>query len=245
MTQRASLGIELGLPREQARVLARLTTPDKIQRFITALPMNFSIGKTARSVSATLRVNRAHCFEASLVAALSLWMNGDPPLLVDLGAAEGDVDHVVAVFRRSGHWGAISKSNTPYLRFRDPVYRSIREVALSYFPQYVRRRRKTLRTYSLPVDLRRFDPGLWVSHARYSHEIVDALTGARHFSILPPASSGRLRPIDPIEFRALLLNDHRPPATGRTPSPPGREGGAARSSRSRRTAAAAPAIAAG
>jgi hypothetical protein len=118
------------------------------------------------------------------------------------------VDHVIALFRRGRYWGAISKSNSPFLRYRDPIYRSLRELALSFFPQYVKLRRKTLRTYSVPVDLRRHDPKLWVTRPGFCHELVDVLTGARHFAILPPGRESSLRPIDEIEARANLLRDY-------------------------------------
>ncbi|MFM8435347.1 MAG: hypothetical protein ACKOBP_08425 [Planctomycetia bacterium] len=142
------------------------------------------------------------------MAAYALWVAGEPPLVMDMGAARGDVDHVVALFRRGRCWGAISKSNSPFLRYRDPIYRSLRELALSFFPQYVHRRRKTLRTYSAAVDLRRFDPALWVTHPGFCHEVIDALTAARHFSLLPPHGGARLRPIDEIEARSNLLKEY-------------------------------------
>ena len=129
---------------------------------------------------------------------------------MDMGAARGDVDHVVALFRRRGHWGAISKSNSPFLRYRDPIHRSLRELAISFFPQYVKRRRKTLRTYSVAVDLRRFAPSLWATHPGFCHEVVDSLTAARHYPILPAGPTTTLRPIDEIEARSNLLQDHPP-----------------------------------
>lgn len=138
-----------------------------------------------------------------------LRLAGEPPLLMDMGAARGDVDHVVALFRRHGCWGAISKSNSPFLRYRDPIYRSLRELSLSFFPQYVKKRRKTLRTYSVSFDLRRVDPGLWVTHPGFCHQVVDALTAARHSTILPPGGDRSLRPIDEIEARSNLLRDPR------------------------------------
>jgi len=159
------------------------------------------------SVVAVLREKRAHCVEGAFVAACALWLAGFPPLLMDMGAARGDVDHVVALFRCGRLWGAISKSNSPFLRYRDPIYRSLRELSLSYFPQYVKKRRKTLRTYSVAVDLRRYDPSLWVTHEGFCHTMVDTLTGARHFSLLPPGSERHLRPIDEIEARSNLLKD--------------------------------------
>lgn len=155
----------------------------------------------------TLRHEEAHCVEAAFIATFGLWLAGEPPLLMDMGAARGDVDHVVALFRRHGCWGAISKSNSPFLR-RDPIYRSLRELSLSFFPQYVKKRRKTLRTYCVSVDLRRVDPGLWVT------QVVDALTAACHFTILPPGGDRSLRPIDEIEARSNLLRDPGGRATG-------------------------------
>jgi hypothetical protein len=159
-------------------------------------------------VAESLRRGEAHCVEAAFVAACALWLAGEPPLVMDMGAAQGDVDHVVAVFRRRGHWGAISKSNSPFLRYRDPIYRSLRELSISFFPQYVKKRRKTLRTYSVSVNLRRFDPALWITHPGFCHEVIDSLTAARHFSILPPGTATPLRPIDEIEARSNLLRDH-------------------------------------
>ncbi|MFM7205401.1 MAG: hypothetical protein ACKO4T_01845 [Planctomycetaceae bacterium] len=214
-TSGTRLGIRLGLPRHQATQLARLQTPARIQDFVNRLRWNSeTAGPTARSVAEALQHGEAHCVEAAFVAACGLWLAGEPPLLMDMGAARGDVDHVVALFRRRGCWGAISKSNSPFLRYRDPIYRSLRELALSFFPQYVRRRRKTLRTYSVSFDLRRVDPGLWVTHPGFCHEVVDALTAARHHSILPPDGDRDLRPIDEIEARSNLLRDHPPRGDG-------------------------------
>lgn len=207
----AALGIALGLPRPVAAQLAGLRTPERIQDFVNALPWNTeATGPTGRSVAEALRHGEAHCVEAAFIAACGLWLAGEPPLVMDMGAARGDVDHVVALFRRRGHWGAISKSNSPFLRYRDPIYRSLRELTLSFFPQYVKKRRKTLRTYSTSIDLRRFDPQLWVTHGSFCHEVIDSLTAARHFTILPKGGEGLLRPIDEIEARSNLLRDHPP-----------------------------------
>jgi hypothetical protein len=202
--------LNLGLPRATEARLRRLRTPEKIQSFINRIPWNYEEqGHTARSVVGVLEHNLAQCIEAAFVAAAALSLAGHPPLLMDMGAARGDVDHVVALFRRRGHWGAISKSNSPLLRYRDPIYRSLRELSLSFFPQYVKGRRKTLRTYSVPVDLRKHDPTLWATHERsVCQEMVDVLTVARHFPLVPPEAEGDLRPIDEIEERGSLLNEH-------------------------------------
>lgn len=202
--------LELGLPAAIESRLGRLRTPERIQGFVNRIPWNTEAnGPTARSVVETLRHNVAHCIEGAFVAAAALALAGHPPLLMDMGAARGDVDHVVALFRRRGLWGAISKSNSPLLRYRDPIYRSLRELSLSFFPQYVKGRRKTLRTYSVSVDLRKLDPVLWVTHeGPMCQEMVDILTTARHFPIVPPEAAGDLRPIDEIERRGALLSEH-------------------------------------
>lgn len=201
----------LGLPPVAEVRLARLRTPERIQSFVSRIPWNLEpVGHTARSVVGVLEHNAAHCIEGAFVAAAALALAGHPPLLMDMGAARGDVDHVVALFRRRGLWGAISKSNSPLLRYRDPIYRSLRELSLSFFPQYVKGRRKTLRTYSVSVDLRKHDPALWVTHeGPVCQEMVDILTIARHFPIVPPEAASDLRPIDEIERQGALLNEHR------------------------------------
>src|SRR5216684_477813 len=149
---------DLGLTRAEFLVLTRLSTPEKIQGFLDALPANFEIGgQTCLSVREVLRRRRAHCIEGAMLAACALWVHGEPPLLMDM-RAERDYDHVVALFRRGTCWGAISKTNGIGLRGRDPVYRNLRELAISYFHEYCNRRdHKTLREYSLPYDLRRAD----------------------------------------------------------------------------------------
>ncbi len=203
-------GIDLGLPEQAENQLRRLRRPERIQSFINRIPWNTEPdGHTARSVIGVLEHNAAHCIEGAVVAAAALATAGHPPLLMDMGAARGDVDHVVALFRRRGHWGAISKSNSPLLRYRDPIYRSLRELSLSFFPQYVKGRRKTLRTYSVSVDLRKYDPSLWVTHPQsICQELVDVLTMARHFPIVPPDAENDLRLIDEIEQQSSRMSEH-------------------------------------
>jgi hypothetical protein len=211
MTLTIAHEICLGLPPVTEARLARLRSPERIQSFVSRIPWNSEPdGHTAHSVVGVLEHNAAHCIEGAFVAAAALALAGHPPLLMDMGAARGDVDHVVALFRRRGLWGAISKSNSHLLRYRDPIYRSLRELSLSFFPQYVKGRRKTLRTYSVSVDLRKHDPALWVTHeGPVCQEIVDILTAARHFPIVPPEAASDLRPIDEIERQGALLNEHR------------------------------------
>ena len=123
------------------------------------MPANHEVGgETILSVREVLRQRRAHCIEGAFVAACALWIHGDPPLVMHLDCDASDYPHVVALFRRGGHWGALSKTNGVALRYRDPVYRTLRELTLSYFHEYANRRGdKTLRSYSGAFDLRRID----------------------------------------------------------------------------------------
>lgn len=208
MRNPANLGRTIGLPRAMSAALARLRTPAKIQDFVSGLRWNHTPRPTANSVIRVLESGQAHCLEGALVAAAAFWLQGHPPLLLDL-EAERDDDHVIAVFRRGRYWGAVSKSNSPCLRYRDPIYRSLRELALSYFPDYLRHRRKTLRTYSVTIDLRRLDPSLWVTKRGFCGELVERLSSARHFRLLPQGmTAADLRPIDPIVSRAAMLREH-------------------------------------
>ena len=193
---------EIGLSAEEGRVLRPLDTPQRIQEFVIGLRANFEeSGDTLRSVRGVLRHRRAHCIEAAFVAACALWLHGDPPLIVDL-TAKRDSDHVIAVFRRNGCWGAISKSNHVWLRWRDPVYRSLRELAMSYFHEYTNKQRKSLRTYSRPVDLRHFPIETWVTNGDDCWEVGAALDDVRHYRLITPAQARRLTPRDATELRA-------------------------------------------
>jgi hypothetical protein len=193
----------LGLTAAEGRVLRALRTPERIQQFIVELPANFEEGgDTLYSVRGVLEHRKAHCIEAAFTAACALWLQGEPPLILDL-TAKGDSDHVIAVFRRGGCWGAISKSNHVWLRWRDPIYRSPRELVMSYFHEYANNDgTKTLRTYSLPVDLRRFPIDMWVTSEEDCWEAGAALCDIRHFRLLTRTQERRLLPRDETEMRA-------------------------------------------
>jgi hypothetical protein len=192
----------VGLTAEEGRILRALKTPERVQEFVVGLHANFEEGgDTLRSVHGVLAHRKAHCIEAAFTAACALWLQGKPPLIMDL-TAQGDSDHVVALFRHGRCWGAISKSNHVWLRWRDPVYRSPRELAMSYLHEYTNRQRKTLRTYSVPVDLRRFATDLWVTNEEDCWEVGAALDDVRHYRLITPAQARRLLPRDATELRA-------------------------------------------
>ena len=203
---------DLGLTSAEFAVLRRLHTPEKIQRFLHGLKQNFEIdGDTCRPVREVLRTRAAHCIEGAMLAACALWVHGEPPLLMDMRAVR-DYDHVVALFRRHGRWGAISKTNGVGLRWRDPVYRSLRELAISYFHEYCNRRdHKTLREYSVPFDLRRVDTRLWVSGTKNAWDLANGLDDLRHFSLLNGRHLKSVTRRDEFERRVGGLQQYRTP----------------------------------
>jgi hypothetical protein len=201
---------DLGLARGEFAILRRLSTPSKIQAFVNAIPANHEIGgATLLSVREVLLRRRAHCVEGAFLAACALWVHGDPPLVLHLDCDASDYPHVVALFRRGGAWGAISKTNGAMLRYRDPIYRSLRELALSYFHEYCDTLgRKTLRSYSAAFDLRRLDPALWVTRARACREANDRLAAARHYPLISLPQEKLLTRRDPFERRAAKLVEY-------------------------------------
>ena len=203
---------DLGLTRAEFGLLRRLDTPQKIQAFVYGLKQNFELkGDTCRPVRLVLRTRSAHCIEGAMLAACALWIHGVPPLLMDM-RAERDFDHVVTLFRRHGRWGAISKTNGFGLRWRDPVYRTLRELAMSYFHEYTNKiEHKTLREYSLPFDLRRIDPPLWASGEKNVWTVPERLDTLRHFPLVSGRHLKAVTRRDPFERRVGALLQYRRP----------------------------------
>ena len=188
-------------------MLRRLNKPEKIQHFLdTGITYNKEPdGPTCRSPRRVLRDRVAHCFEGAMTAAAALRVNGYPPLILDLEAVRDD-DHVIAVFRESGCWGAVAKSNYAGLRFREPVYLSIRELVMSYFELYYNLDgEKTLRRYSRPVNMARFDRMHWMTAEEDLWDIGDCLCALPHWPVMTPAMIRRLRPVDRRLYEAGLI----------------------------------------
>ncbi len=190
-----------GLSPQESRLLAALDTPRKVQDFLEVIPMPFGEQpQRCRSPRQVLRDGAAFCMEGAMLAAAALRLQGHRPLVVDLESAPHDDDHVITVFRERGSWGAISKTNHAVLRWRDPIYRTIRELVLSYFHEYVDAAgRKTLRSYCAPVDLSRFDRRKWISSPEDVWFVPEYLTEVRHLPLLTPRQRAQLRPADPVE----------------------------------------------
>lgn len=187
-------------------VLKALKTPERVQRFLDAeIAYNKEPqGATIRSPRRVLRDKVAHCLEGALLAAAALRIHGYPPLLLDLEAVRDD-DHVLAVFRQQGHWGAIAKSNYSGLRFREPVYRNLRELVMSYFEHYFNcSREKTLRSYSRPVQLSRFDRIGWMTAEADLWPVSEHLASIPHVPLLRNGAGRRLARVDDRLFAAGL-----------------------------------------
>ena len=147
-----------------------------------------------------------------MLAACALWVHGEPPLVMHLDCHESDYPHVIALFRRAGCWGAISKTNGAPLRYRDPIYRTLRELALSYFHEYANRRgQKTLRSYSVPFDLRRLEAAAWITNPKSCWETHDRLAALRHYRLVTPRQERLLVPRDAFERRAGTVVEYPPP----------------------------------
>jgi len=201
----------MNIPREIGGQLSKLRTPAKIQDFVNSLPFNFEKrGETHRSVAESLKAGEAHCFEGALIAAAALQMQGRPPLILDLKTARPDFDHVVTLFKEGKYWGAISKTNHAVLRYREPVYKSIRELAMSYFHEYFlyENGKKTLRSYSKPFDLskQKID---WINSKENLADLAHKLDKSPHINMLTPKQIKNLRKADKIERESLDTEEYR------------------------------------
>ena len=189
-----------GLLPAELRTLRALNSPVKIQKFIDGLAYQYA--DTAGSPRRVLRERRGHCLEGALLAAAALRVNGRPPLVMDLESVRDD-DHVVALYRERGLWGGIAKSNYAGLRFRAPVYRTLRELALSYFEHYYNLRgERTLRAYSVAVDLSRLDARHWMTDEEEVWSVPELLIAARHYPIVPDKVARALPRMDRRSFEA-------------------------------------------
>lgn len=187
----------------ELRKLRSLKDPHGIQRLLDDMP--YHLADSAWSPRRVLRENTSHCFEGALFAAAALRANGYPSLILDL-EADHDTDHVIAIYRINGHWGAIAKSNYTGCRYREPVYRSLRELALSYFDVYFNLRgERTLRTFSRPVNMARFDPRGWMTSEDDLWYVAEYLFTIHHYRLLTPAMIKKLHRLDNRSFRAGCL----------------------------------------
>jgi hypothetical protein len=187
----------------ELRLFSRLRSPIKIQGYLNRLAYDPDYG--ARSPRWVIKERKAHCFEGAILAAAALRQLGHRPRLVDIRSWNDD-DHVIAVFRERGYWGAVAKSNYTVIRFREPVYRTLRELVMSYFDVYFNPiGQKTMRSYSLPLDLSQFDKRRWMTTGEDLEYIGDKLNALRHIPVLTRTMIRRLNRADKDLVRAGLL----------------------------------------
>lgn len=216
--------VPLLLPTELS-LLKKLSTPNKVQDFLDSFPSNFSrIGEPVQSPRRVLQNKRAHCIEAAILTAAALAYHGRPALLMDLQASDDDEDHVVALFKENGLWGAVSKTNHAQLRWRDPIYKNERELALSYFNEYFlfdsthydkkvlknKLGAKTLRKYSKPFDLGKINPAKWWA-AETLDWLAEKLDASPHYPLFPKSALKNLRKASKIEIKAAKFEEWKKP----------------------------------
>jgi len=199
-----------GLTEKEIKLFKKLDTPAKIQDFLNTLrPNKEEKGETCSSPRVTLARGTAHCLEGAYLAAAIMWFHGHKPLLLDLKSAKSDYDHVVTLFKKGDRWGAISKTNHTVLRYREPVYKSIRELVMSYFHEYFTNNngQKTLISYSKPFNLKKFGTK-WVTDEDDLWELGALLDDSPHILVAPKNLIKGYRKADPVEIEAGMLLEY-------------------------------------
>ena len=192
------------LTKSERRVIAKLTTPRKIQDFLDELP--YSLETTYRCPLRVFRERVAHCFDGALFGAAALRRLGHPPLILNTPAIVQDDDHLLALYRRDGHWGAVAKSNFVGLRFREPIYRNLHELVMSYFEEFYNvERKKTLRSYTVPLNLKAFDKLNWMTSDAPLERIGARLDEIRKVRLLTRRMIANLSLVDERVYQAGLL----------------------------------------
>jgi hypothetical protein len=193
----------LSFTKKEIALIKKLNTPAKVQDFLNGLKFNFEkdgIG-TIKSPIRVLREKNAHCMEGALLGAYIISIHGHKPLILHLQTTKGDFDHIITLFKQDGLWGALSKTNHGVLRYREPVYKNVRELVMSYFHEYfLNNGKKTLRKYSEPLDLNIFEKG-WEVEKDDLWFIDDELDKIKHYDIAPKKTFKKLRKVDDIEIK--------------------------------------------
>jgi hypothetical protein len=194
---------DTALSHQERHTMSELDSPEKIQDFLDTVP--YSAEPVYRCPLQVLRDHLAHCFDGALFAAAALWQIGYPPLILDMIPDGRDDDHILALYKKDGHWGAIAKSNFVGLRSREPIFRNLRELVLSYFEQYFNvEGEKTLRGYTVPLNLKAFDRLNWMTSDESMERIAQRLDEIRRFSLLTPKMIAGLSPVDERSRKAGL-----------------------------------------
>jgi len=195
------------LSQSEHQFFETLTTPAKIQTFLDSIP--YSTELLYRCPLRVLRERVAHCFDGALFAAAALRRLDYPPIILEMVPNGRDDVHLLALYKRNGHWGAVAKSNFVGLRFREPVYRNLRELVMSYFEQFYNvEREKTLRSYSLPLNLKVFDRWSWMTSDESLEHIAQKLDRVRKIPLLTKQMMSILSLVDERSYRAGLFESN-------------------------------------
>jgi hypothetical protein len=201
------LPLTRALTPSERQLVKSLNSPARIQAYLDETP--YSAEDRYRCPLSVLRDRQAHCFDGAVFAAAMLRRLGHPPLIVDLLPNARDDDHLLALFKVDGHWGALARSNFSGLRYREPIFRSLREMVLSYFEDYFNAAgEKTLRAYTVSLNLARFDRQGWLVRDETMDTIANALATLRKVPLLTPRMVARLLPVDKRALEAGLLGSN-------------------------------------
>lgn len=199
--------MSLGIYHPEFKVLKRYNTAEKIQTLLEKIPMNHEEnGETCMSPLTVLHENKAHCFEGALLACVCLMLQDEKPIIISLKAEKTDFDHIITVFKQNGYYGGISKTNHLVLRYRDPVYRSIRELAMSYFHEYfhVKNGKKTMLGYTNPINMKRY--GIhWMTREDDLWDIAEIIFDTPYNMAVPSKNKHLLRKATPFECRGGVI----------------------------------------
>ncbi len=186
-----------------------LSTPQKIQNFLDTISFNHELdGETVMSPKIVLQTKRAHCIEGAMVAGVALWLHDRPPLIVNLKVKKNDYDHIITIFKEGNYYGAISKTNHNVLRYRDPVYKSIRELVMSYFHEYflTTTGEKTLLGYTKPINLKKFGTK-WITSEKNLWDIAAKIYDTPIIEIIPKESRKYLRCANKTEILSASIQE--------------------------------------
>lgn len=199
------------LNKEEIKLLSKLKSPQKIQDFLDTLVFNHEKeGETCMSPRMVLRERKANCIEGAFLACACLWFNGEKPLLLNLKVNhKNDDDHAVALYKQNGYWGAISKTNHSVLRFRDPVYKTVRELAMSYFHEYFLQSngKKTMSGYSLQINLKKFGEK-WITEEKDLWDMAEIIYDGKHFDTVPLKNKKFIRNASKAERMGASISEN-------------------------------------
>lgn len=191
-------------------IIKKLNTPNKVQDFLDNIPFNFELkSETYWPPTKILKERKAHCFEGAIFACFCLQENNIENYLMDLKVKnlKKDSDHTLCIFKINRYWGAISKTNHSVLRFRDPIYKSYRELAMSFYHEYFldKNGEKTLKSFSKPFDIWKKFGTEWTTQEKDLDEIAEALDKSPHIDFVPKENTKFIRKVGPTEIKGASI----------------------------------------